>query len=136
MISFRFIKSMSILEQNLSSILQIEFPVKDSSHPHDLSLQCGICYSYRLGTNIPDQVGIISLVLAEVSLKMLHFVLKTYSRLIWRRSKLNFAKVWIFKYRCFLYYINWTNVHIFCYRSSVKFNKNCFHTRLCHYSAI
>ncbi|CAK8680021.1 E3 ubiquitin-protein ligase FANCL-like [Clavelina lepadiformis] len=42
--------------QNLSSILQIEFPVKDSSHPHDLSLQCGICYSYRLGTNIPDQI--------------------------------------------------------------------------------
>ncbi|XP_070576805.1 E3 ubiquitin-protein ligase FANCL-like [Ptychodera flava] len=41
---------------NLQSILDIEFPSPSKSQKQDFSMECGICYSYRLDTAIPDQV--------------------------------------------------------------------------------
>uniref|UniRef100_A0A8C4QKQ0 FA complementation group L n=1 Tax=Eptatretus burgeri TaxID=7764 RepID=A0A8C4QKQ0_EPTBU len=46
---------LSIL-QNLKSILGIEFPSPTSHSKSDFSLECGICYMYRLDSSLPDQV--------------------------------------------------------------------------------
>uniref|UniRef100_A0A1A8RUG0 E3 ubiquitin-protein ligase FANCL n=1 Tax=Nothobranchius rachovii TaxID=451742 RepID=A0A1A8RUG0_9TELE len=41
---------------NLQDVLEIEFPSPTSHEKSSFSIECGICYSYRLGTAIPDQV--------------------------------------------------------------------------------
>nr|XP_039258662.1 E3 ubiquitin-protein ligase FANCL-like isoform X1 [Styela clava] len=46
--------TLSIL-QNLKNILQIDFPRKSKNQAFDVTLQCGICYEYKLVNNIPDQ---------------------------------------------------------------------------------
>uniref|UniRef100_UPI003590102B E3 ubiquitin-protein ligase FANCL-like isoform X1 n=1 Tax=Myxine glutinosa TaxID=7769 RepID=UPI003590102B len=46
---------LSIL-RNLQSILGIEFPSAISHSKSDFSLECGICYMYRLDSSLPDQV--------------------------------------------------------------------------------
>nr|XP_006638677.1 PREDICTED: E3 ubiquitin-protein ligase FANCL [Lepisosteus oculatus]XP_015218447.1 PREDICTED: E3 ubiquitin-protein ligase FANCL [Lepisosteus oculatus] len=42
--------------QNLMDILEIEFPAPASQQKANFSMECGICYSYRLDSAIPDQV--------------------------------------------------------------------------------
>ncbi|KAJ8248035.1 hypothetical protein GJAV_G00237470 [Gymnothorax javanicus] len=42
--------------QNLKDILEIEFPSPTTHEKSTLSADCGICYSYRLESAIPDQV--------------------------------------------------------------------------------
>ncbi|KAM8945332.1 E3 ubiquitin-protein ligase FANCL [Pelodytes ibericus] len=46
----------SSLLQNLKDVLEIEFPSKSLSEKADFSMDCGICYAYRLESSIPDQV--------------------------------------------------------------------------------
>lgn len=41
---------------NLSSVLNVTFPSPSDSKKEDFSADCGICYSYRLGTEIPEEV--------------------------------------------------------------------------------
>ncbi|XP_006817054.1 E3 ubiquitin-protein ligase FANCL-like [Saccoglossus kowalevskii] len=41
---------------NLHNIIQIEFPSPSKIQKQDFSMECGICYSYRLETTIPDKV--------------------------------------------------------------------------------
>ncbi|XP_078000850.1 E3 ubiquitin-protein ligase FANCL-like [Glandiceps talaboti] len=41
---------------NLQNILATEFPSKTNTKKQDFSVECGICYSYRLDTAIPDKV--------------------------------------------------------------------------------
>nr|CAB3244665.1 E3 ubiquitin-protein ligase FANCL [Phallusia mammillata] len=42
--------------QNLKNLLEIDFPHKPHDGSQSVSLQCGICYAYRLETDIPDQI--------------------------------------------------------------------------------
>jgi len=42
--------------QNLKNLLEIDFPEKQSSNSQDQSLRCGVCYAFRLGMSVPDQV--------------------------------------------------------------------------------
>ncbi|XP_035257092.1 E3 ubiquitin-protein ligase FANCL isoform X2 [Anguilla anguilla] len=42
--------------QNLKDVLEIEFPSPTTHKKSSLSAECGICYSYRLDSAIPDQV--------------------------------------------------------------------------------
>ncbi|XP_049591958.1 E3 ubiquitin-protein ligase FANCL [Syngnathus scovelli] len=42
--------------QNLQDVLEIEFPSPATHEKSMFSVECGICYSYRLETSIPDQV--------------------------------------------------------------------------------
>ncbi|XP_063774276.1 E3 ubiquitin-protein ligase FANCL isoform X1 [Pseudophryne corroboree] len=44
------------LFQNLKDILEIEFPSQSDFKKSDFSMDCGICYAYRLDSAIPDQV--------------------------------------------------------------------------------
>eukprot|EP00079_Xenopus_tropicalis_P035564 XP_017949335.1 PREDICTED: E3 ubiquitin-protein ligase FANCL isoform X1 [Xenopus tropicalis] len=44
------------LLQNLKDVLEIEFPSRSSVEKSDFSMDCGICYAYRLDSAIPDQV--------------------------------------------------------------------------------
>ncbi|KAG8443981.1 hypothetical protein GDO86_009239, partial [Hymenochirus boettgeri] len=44
------------LLQNLKDILEIEFPSCSKLQKSDFSMDCGICYAYRLESAIPDQV--------------------------------------------------------------------------------
>ncbi|OCT79725.1 hypothetical protein XELAEV_18026534mg, partial [Xenopus laevis] len=44
------------LLQNLKDVLEIEFPPRSSVEKSDFSMDCGICYAYRLDSAIPDQV--------------------------------------------------------------------------------
>uniref|UniRef100_A0A8C4TEW4 FA complementation group L n=1 Tax=Erpetoichthys calabaricus TaxID=27687 RepID=A0A8C4TEW4_ERPCA len=41
---------------NLKEVLEIEFPLPGSQETSNFSMDCGICYSYRLEAAIPDQV--------------------------------------------------------------------------------
>ncbi|KAJ0067079.1 hypothetical protein NL108_010246 [Boleophthalmus pectinirostris] len=41
---------------NLGDVLEIQFPSPATHHKSDLSVECGICYSFRLDSGIPDQV--------------------------------------------------------------------------------
>ncbi|XP_016892727.1 E3 ubiquitin-protein ligase FANCL isoform X2 [Cynoglossus semilaevis] len=41
---------------NLRDVLEIEFPSPATHEKSDFSVECGICYSYRLEDAIPDQV--------------------------------------------------------------------------------
>ncbi|KAM8852822.1 E3 ubiquitin-protein ligase FANCL isoform 1-T1 [Synchiropus picturatus] len=41
---------------NLRDVLEIEFPSSATHEKSSFSVECGICYSYRLGPAIPDQV--------------------------------------------------------------------------------
>lgn len=45
------------LVQNLERILELEFPLQQSSmeEQEDLNLECAICYSYRLGEQFPTE---------------------------------------------------------------------------------
>lgn len=45
----------SVLE-NLKSTLQTTFPSPETTSKEDFSIDCGICYTYRLNDEIPDQV--------------------------------------------------------------------------------
>ncbi|XP_072030924.1 E3 ubiquitin-protein ligase FANCL-like [Amphiura filiformis] len=40
---------------NLQKVLQVEFPSPSSTQKQELSEECGICYTYRLESAIPDQ---------------------------------------------------------------------------------
>ncbi|XP_051503621.1 E3 ubiquitin-protein ligase FANCL isoform X3 [Myxocyprinus asiaticus] len=42
--------------QNLKDVLEIEFPSPTTHEKSNFSVECGICYSYRLESAIPDQV--------------------------------------------------------------------------------
>ncbi|XP_041106899.1 E3 ubiquitin-protein ligase FANCL [Polyodon spathula] len=42
--------------QNIKEILEIEFPIPANREKTNFSMECGICYSYRLDSAIPDQV--------------------------------------------------------------------------------
>ncbi|XP_048864116.1 E3 ubiquitin-protein ligase FANCL [Brienomyrus brachyistius] len=42
--------------QNVKEILEIEFPSPATHEKSSFSMECGICYSYRLESAIPDQV--------------------------------------------------------------------------------
>uniref|UniRef100_A0A6Q2YKV2 E3 ubiquitin-protein ligase FANCL n=1 Tax=Esox lucius TaxID=8010 RepID=A0A6Q2YKV2_ESOLU len=42
--------------QNLRDVLEIEFPSPATHEKSSFSVECGICYSYRLNSDIPDQV--------------------------------------------------------------------------------
>ncbi|MBN3304823.1 FANCL ligase, partial [Amia calva] len=42
--------------QNMKDILEIEFPTAASHEKANFSMECGICYSYRLDSATPDQV--------------------------------------------------------------------------------
>ncbi|XP_036607818.1 E3 ubiquitin-protein ligase FANCL [Trichosurus vulpecula] len=44
------------LLQNLKNVLEIEFPVRAVLEKSDFTMDCGICYAYRLEGAIPDQV--------------------------------------------------------------------------------
>ncbi|XP_074143081.1 E3 ubiquitin-protein ligase FANCL isoform X1 [Sminthopsis crassicaudata] len=44
------------LLQNLKNVLEIEFPVRGILEKSDFTMDCGICYAYRLDGAIPDQV--------------------------------------------------------------------------------
>ncbi|CAH2253541.1 E3 ubiquitin- ligase FANCL [Pelobates cultripes] len=44
------------LLQNLKDVLEIEFPLRSNLEKADFSMDCGICYAYRLESAIPDQV--------------------------------------------------------------------------------
>ncbi|KAK7104787.1 E3 ubiquitin-protein ligase FANCL-like [Littorina saxatilis] len=46
----------SSLVSNLETLLEVSFPSPTNSKKEDFSLECGICYSYRLGDEIPDKV--------------------------------------------------------------------------------
>eukprot|EP01027_Heterolobosea_sp_BB2_P011504 GEZU01016744.1.p1 GENE.GEZU01016744.1~~GEZU01016744.1.p1 ORF type:complete len:153 (+),score=10.88 GEZU01016744.1:140-598(+) len=41
---------------NLQRVLGIEFPRPKEALKEDFSVECGICYSYRLNNQIPDKV--------------------------------------------------------------------------------
>ncbi|XP_062591771.1 E3 ubiquitin-protein ligase FANCL-like [Saccostrea cucullata] len=41
---------------NLCTVLNVAFPSPSDSKKEDFSADCGICYSYRLGTEIPEEV--------------------------------------------------------------------------------
>jgi len=40
---------------NLERVLEVEFPSKTDSEKEDWSVDCGICYSYRLGDQLPTK---------------------------------------------------------------------------------
>ncbi|KAI1894764.1 hypothetical protein AGOR_G00119100 [Albula goreensis] len=42
--------------QNLKDVLEIEFPSPTTHEKSNFSMECGICYSYRLDSAIPEQV--------------------------------------------------------------------------------
>ncbi|XP_043551973.1 E3 ubiquitin-protein ligase FANCL isoform X1 [Chiloscyllium plagiosum] len=42
--------------QNLKDMLEVDFPSPDSHEKSSFSMECGICYAYRLASSIPDQV--------------------------------------------------------------------------------
>ncbi|ROL49571.1 E3 ubiquitin-protein ligase FANCL [Anabarilius grahami] len=42
--------------QNMKDVLEIEFPSPTTHEKSSFSVECGICYSYRLESDIPDQV--------------------------------------------------------------------------------
>jgi len=42
--------------ENLQLLLEMEFPVKGKATAEDISVECGICYSYKLDNAIPDRV--------------------------------------------------------------------------------
>ncbi|RXN23428.1 E3 ubiquitin- ligase FANCL isoform X2 [Labeo rohita] len=42
--------------QNMKDVLEIEFPSPATHEKSSFSVECGICYSYRLESAIPDQV--------------------------------------------------------------------------------
>ncbi|KTF90219.1 hypothetical protein cypCar_00027038, partial [Cyprinus carpio] len=42
--------------QNMTDVLEIEFPSPTTHEKSSFSVECGICYSYRLESAIPDQV--------------------------------------------------------------------------------
>uniref|UniRef100_UPI00398EACA1 E3 ubiquitin-protein ligase FANCL isoform X3 n=1 Tax=Pristiophorus japonicus TaxID=55135 RepID=UPI00398EACA1 len=42
--------------QNLKDILEIDFPSPATHEKSSFSMECGICYAYRLASSIPDQV--------------------------------------------------------------------------------
>uniref|UniRef100_A0A8D0HJF6 E3 ubiquitin-protein ligase FANCL n=1 Tax=Sphenodon punctatus TaxID=8508 RepID=A0A8D0HJF6_SPHPU len=44
------------LLQNLKEVLEIDFPSRTVLEKSDLTMDCGICYAYRLDGAIPDQV--------------------------------------------------------------------------------
>uniref|UniRef100_A0A7M4F5D1 FA complementation group L n=1 Tax=Crocodylus porosus TaxID=8502 RepID=A0A7M4F5D1_CROPO len=44
------------LLQNLKEVLEIEFPSRVVLEKSDFSMDCGICYAYRLDGTVPDQV--------------------------------------------------------------------------------
>lgn len=44
------------LLSNLSTVLGVTFPSPSDTKKEDFSADCGICYSYRLGTEIPEEV--------------------------------------------------------------------------------
>ncbi|XP_058020871.1 E3 ubiquitin-protein ligase FANCL isoform X5 [Ahaetulla prasina] len=44
------------LLKNLKEILEIDFPSREALEKTDFSMDCGICYAYRLDGAIPDQV--------------------------------------------------------------------------------
>ncbi|XP_070590885.1 E3 ubiquitin-protein ligase FANCL isoform X2 [Erythrolamprus reginae] len=44
------------LFENLKEILEIDFPSREALEKTDFSMDCGICYAYRLDGAIPDQV--------------------------------------------------------------------------------
>uniref|UniRef100_A0A673IZA8 FA complementation group L n=1 Tax=Sinocyclocheilus rhinocerous TaxID=307959 RepID=A0A673IZA8_9TELE len=51
----RFPACESVL-QNMKDVLEIEFPSPTTHEKSSFSVECGICYSYRLQSAIPDQV--------------------------------------------------------------------------------
>ncbi|XP_007890573.2 E3 ubiquitin-protein ligase FANCL isoform X1 [Callorhinchus milii] len=42
--------------QNLREVLEIDFPSHATHEKSSFSVECGICYAYRLASSIPDQV--------------------------------------------------------------------------------
>ncbi|XP_067845141.1 E3 ubiquitin-protein ligase FANCL isoform X2 [Heptranchias perlo] len=42
--------------QNLKDIVEIDFPSPATHEKSSFSMECGICYAYRLASSIPDQV--------------------------------------------------------------------------------
>ncbi|ETE72297.1 E3 ubiquitin-protein ligase FANCL, partial [Ophiophagus hannah] len=44
------------LLKNLREILEVDFPSREALEKSDFSMDCGICYAYRLDGAIPDQV--------------------------------------------------------------------------------
>lgn len=44
------------LLKNVSTVLDVTFPSPSDSRKEDFSADCGICYSYRLGMEIPEEV--------------------------------------------------------------------------------
>ncbi|XP_048373978.1 E3 ubiquitin-protein ligase FANCL isoform X2 [Sphaerodactylus townsendi] len=44
------------LLQNLKEVLEMDFPSQETLDKSDFSMDCGICYAYRLDGAIPDQV--------------------------------------------------------------------------------
>jgi E3 ubiquitin-protein ligase FANCL len=44
------------LRENLESLLGIKFPSPKTSQKEEFSVECGICYSYRLDNALPDRV--------------------------------------------------------------------------------
>uniref|UniRef100_A0A8D2L3X0 FA complementation group L n=1 Tax=Varanus komodoensis TaxID=61221 RepID=A0A8D2L3X0_VARKO len=44
------------LLQNLKEVLEIDFPSREALQKSDFSMDCGICYAYRLDGAIPNQV--------------------------------------------------------------------------------
>ncbi|KAH0622875.1 hypothetical protein JD844_025674, partial [Phrynosoma platyrhinos] len=44
------------LLQNLKEVLEIDFPSRETLEKSEFSMDCGICYAYRLDGAIPDQV--------------------------------------------------------------------------------
>ncbi|XP_054846321.1 E3 ubiquitin-protein ligase FANCL [Eublepharis macularius] len=44
------------LLQNLKEVLEMDFPSRETLEKSDFSMDCGICYAYRLDGAIPDQV--------------------------------------------------------------------------------
>ncbi|XP_048392474.1 E3 ubiquitin-protein ligase FANCL isoform X1 [Stegostoma tigrinum] len=42
--------------ENLKNMLEVDFPSPDAHEKSSFSVECGICYAYRLASSIPDQV--------------------------------------------------------------------------------
>jgi len=42
--------------ENLENVLEIKFPKPGTVQKSDIRQECSICYSYKLGDAIPDQV--------------------------------------------------------------------------------
>ena len=45
-----------LIRENLQTVLEIEFPSKQVKQLEEESFDCSICYTFRLGDQIPDRI--------------------------------------------------------------------------------